>query len=99
MKRKGLYSTEPVAKQKRIANRNPVGTPTTVGNLTPPTVPQKPGQLHGLGPAAHNFPTRKVKGSHGFGHIATHGHLRLSGYTNAHRVGGPNKPPKNPKLG
>jgi hypothetical protein len=96
--KKGLYATEPVAKQKRIANRNPVGTPT-VGNLTPPTVPQKPAELHGIGPVAHSFPTHHVKGAHGFGHIAKHGSLRLSGDTNAHRIGGSNKPPKNPKLG
>lgn len=96
--KKGLYVTEPVAKQKRIANRNPVGTPT-VGNLIPPTVPQKPAELHGIGPVAHSFPTHHVKGAHGFGHIAKHGSLRLSGVTSAHRIGGSNKPPKNPKLG
>lgn len=98
--KKSQYATEPKVKAKKIANKNPVGVPT-VGNLTSPIVPQKPAELHGLGPVAHSFPTHHVRGSHGWGHVGSQksGHLRLSGATDANRIGGSNKPPKNPKLG
>jgi hypothetical protein len=89
-KRSGIYATEPVAKAKRIANTNPVGTVAT-GSSQPVTVPRHPGQLHGVGPIGEPFGHPSVKGSHGFGHVAhlRHGHLRLSGDTNAHRLGVP----------
>lgn len=100
MAKKGLYAIEPVVKAKKVANRNPVGGPN-VSNIVSPTVPEKPATLNGLGPVAHTFPAHHVKGSHGFGHLGHQkaGHLRLSGLTNAHQIGGANKPPKNPKLG
>lgn len=99
MVKKGIYSTEPVAKAKGIANRNPVGTPQ-LGTMPLNVVPEKAGQAHGLGPTSHAFKQPSVKGAHGFGHVAhmKHGHLRLSGLESAHRLGAPvSKPPK-PKI-
>jgi hypothetical protein len=97
-KEKGLYSTQPVVKPKRIAGTNPVGTPS-VGSLQPRIVPSKPAELHGLGPVAHNFPQRHVKGAHGYGHIHKEGNLRLSGFTGAHRLGGKASSKTGPKVG
>jgi hypothetical protein len=86
-KDKGLYATEIPAKAKRTAYKNPVGT-VQMG-FTPPTVPEHPGQLHGVGPTSHAFGHPSVRGAHGFGHVAhmKHGHLRLSGLESAHRLG------------
>jgi hypothetical protein len=86
-KSKGLYATEIPAKVKRTAYSNPVGK-VEMG-FTPPTVPERAGQLHGLGPTSHAFGHPSVRGAHGFGHVAKlkHGHLRLSGLESAHRLG------------
>jgi len=100
-KGKGLYATEPVAPGKKVANKNPVGSPEPVGNFRSPTVPEHAGQLHGLGPISKPFRQHQVKGAHGYGHVGgqKQGHLRLSGYTDAHRLGANTKHAfKTPKL-
>lgn len=97
-KQSGLYATQPVAKAKRLATSNPVGSPG-MGSFPSPTVPAKAGQLHGLGQMEKPFREHSVKGSHGFGHVGSQksGHLRLSGYTDAHRLGVSAKAPGSPK--
>ena len=99
--RKGIYATQPVVKGKRITTANPVGK-VALGSATPTIVPQHAGQIHGLGPVERPFGHPSVKGAHGWGHVAhmKHGHLRLSGFTGAHRLGasGP-KAKKAPKVG
>lgn len=99
-KRKGIYATQPLAKGKRIAATNPVGSVAT-GSMTPVIVPQHAGQIHGLGPVERPFGHPSVKGAHGFGHVAhmKHGHLRLSGMESAHRLGAsPIKSKTAPKI-
>ena len=95
-KQKGIYATEPHAKPKKIANRNPVGD-VQVG-VTPVTVPEKAGMAHGIGPVTQPFGHPSVRGAHGFGHVAhmKHGHLRLSGLESAHRLGAKVKNAKTP---
>lgn len=88
MKPKGLYSKQPVASSKAIADKNPLGT-VTVGPEVPKMVPQAPSSIHGLNVPAHSFKGASVKGSHGYGHIAKNrqGAHRMSGSPKAHRVG------------
>ena len=93
-KKQGIYATQPVAKAKRIAATNPLGSiAPTLGNMPSPMVPQHAGQLHGLGPQAKQFHHPSVRGVHSFGHTADlkQGHLRMSGATNAHRLGAHSK--------
>lgn len=92
-KRQGIYAEMPLAKSKKLADKNPVGQSPQLGSLIPPTVPEKAGQLHGLGPQVKQFHHPQVKGAHGYGHTASlkHGHLRLSGIAEAHRIGAPKK--------
>lgn len=88
-KRTGIYAQEPVAKASKIADRNPVGGSPQLGGLKSPTVPEKAGQLHGIGPQLKHFHHPSVRGSHSFGHTAElrQGHLRLSGVLGAHQIG------------
>jgi hypothetical protein len=85
---KKFYSQTPVVSAKQVAGTNPIPGPG-VGLLTSPTVPEKPGVIHGLGTPTKEFKHGQVKGSHGFGHPphATKGHYRLSGVPNAHQLG------------
>jgi hypothetical protein len=98
-KKQGFYSTGPQVPAKKMTGPSPFGTvPLGSGEL--PDVPTPTGTIHGLGP--HNKPFRQshVKGSHGFGHPAKHheGKLRLSGYTDAHRLGAPKSKKSAPKV-
>lgn len=85
---KKFYSQTPVVSEKQIAGKNPIAGPG-VGNLTSPTVPEKPATVHGLGTPAKNFPHGQVPGAHGYGHPphARKGHYRLSGNPKAHKLG------------
>lgn len=81
MPKKKFYSQEPVASSKVLADKNPIPGPELGGQVTSPTVPRHQGFTKALGP--------HVKISHGFGHApkAKHGHYRLSGHPQAHRLG------------
>ena len=94
MPKKGFYPQTLPVPAKKIAGKNPVGTPETPGNLTPPTVPKKEGVLHGLVPVTKEFGHPSVKGAHGWGHVAKLGHHRLSGHPDAHQLGQPFKSKK-----
>lgn len=79
-----------MGKGKKVSASNPVGSPSPQGDFRSPTVSKKfGGQLHGLGSPTEPFREPSVRGAHGFGHVAhmKKGHLRLSGYANAHRLG------------
>lgn len=82
------YATTPAVPAKKITGENPVGS-VTLGSLRPPTVPEKVGVAHGLGPHEHNFRHPHIKGVHGYGHLPKQhqGHLRLSGAPAAHQLG------------
>lgn len=88
MPKKKFYSQTPAVPEKQIAGKNPIPGPQ-LGSAVSPTVPQEPGRAHGLGPAGKAFKPGHVKGAHGFGHPphARHGHFRLSGHPQAHRLG------------
>jgi len=87
--KKAPYSSGPAVPASKIAGSNPFGT-VALGANAPPTVPHKPGIIHGEGPETRPFGHPSVKGAHGFGHVAKHkhGHLRMSGHVGAHRIGG-----------
>lgn len=90
--RQGNYAKFPQAKGKKLAVKAAIQGPT-LGNATPPIVPEHLGQVHGLGPQAKQFHHPQVRGAHSFGHTAElrHGHLRLSGVTKAHQLGARSK--------
>lgn len=81
MPKKKFYSTEPVASQKALADKNPVGTPEFGSAPSSSVVPSRPGVSKALG--------YHPKHPHGFGHAphAKEGHYRLSGHPQAHRLG------------
>lgn len=99
-KQKGIYAETLPVPAKKIAGGTPLGTPS-LGNAVSPTVPEKAGQIHGLGPQGKPVHQHGVKGVHGFGHLPHQhsGHLRLSGATDAHRLGVRAKGPSSPKTG
>lgn len=83
----GFYDTEPHAPSNKKATRPSLPSPA-LGRAVPPTVPQHPGRISGLGGPAHVM-ARSVGGSHGYGHSVINrlGGLRLSGHVSAHRLG------------
>ncbi len=87
-KKAEFYSKTPVVPAKKLAGTNPMPGPQ-VGVLGPPTVPERPGAIHGLGTPTKHFGHPNVKGSHGWGHVASErkGHLRISGSPKAHQIG------------
>ena len=98
-KKQGFYSTGPQVPAKKMTGPSPFGT-VQLGSGQPPNVPTPTGTIHGLG--AHNkpFKARGIKGAHGYGHPMKHreGKLRLSGYTDAHRLGAPKAKKSAPKV-
>lgn len=86
--KKSLYAQTIAAKPKATAYKNPVGSASPTGDFPTPVSPREAGHAHGLGPAPSE-PFKQKKAAHGWGHVAhqKHGHLRLSGYADAHRLG------------
>jgi len=85
---KKFYAQTPAVPASQIAGTNPIQGPS-IGGLTSPTVPEKPGMSHGVVAPSKVFGHKGVPGAHGYGHPphAKKGHYRLSGVPNAHRVG------------
>ena len=85
----GFYDTEPHAPANKIANKSPIQN-ASLGTEPSKMVPKHAGRFDGIGGEPHQFAKPPAGGSQGFGHSGAQkiGHVRLSGNSGAHRIGG-----------